>query len=133
MKHAYSARALSIDSTARLNPNPKDSKLEEGEIISTDVGFIDGKPYICFTDHLTDCTYTKFMRRKGESADALIEYINRIDNQYGLKVKIIKSDGGPEYKGEFDKECARRGIQHLITTPYTKEQLGRGERKNRTL
>ena len=73
------------------------------------------------------------MKRKGEAVNQLINYLNNIENQYGIKVKIIKSDGGPEYKGDFDRECMKRGIQHTISNPYTKEQLGRGERKNRTL
>ncbi len=37
-----------------LIPNPANSSGD----VSTDVGFIDGKPYICFTDHASDCTYT---------------------------------------------------------------------------
>lgn len=116
-----------------IYPNEKDQLLVAGEIISTDVGFVDGKPYVCFTDHYSDCTYTAFISRKGETAEELKKYLNFIQSQYGIQVKIIKSDGGPEYKGDFDRECVERGIRHLITTAYTKEQLGRGERRNRTL
>ena len=50
-----------------IYPNEKDQSLVAGEIISTDVGFVDGKPYVCFTDHYSDCTYTAFMSRKGET------------------------------------------------------------------
>ena len=46
----------------------------------------------------------------------------------------IRSDNGKEYTNEiFDKFCEEAGIEHQLTTPYSPQQNGVSERKNRSI
>ncbi|MCO5558473.1 hypothetical protein L7F22_012057 [Adiantum nelumboides] len=54
--------------------------------------------------------------------------------QHDLPVQILRSDNGGEYvSNAFQKFCKDAGIQQQYTTPYTPQQNGVSERKNRTL
>ena len=46
---------------------------------------------------------------------------------------MIRSDRGGEYEFPFQEICLENGIIHQMTTPYTPQQNGVSERKNRTL
>jgi len=50
------------------------------------------------------------------------------------QIKMVRSDGGGEYKSnEFKWHCEEIGLQHNITCPYTPQHNGVAERKNRTI
>jgi transposase InsO family protein len=56
-------------------------------------------------------------------------------NEFGLRIKKIRSDNGTEFKnsqieGFLEEE---EGIKHEFSSPYTPQQNGVVERKNRTL
>ena len=46
---------------------------------------------------------------------------------------MVRSDRGGEYDAPLNEFCAQRGIIHQATTPYSPQQNGISERKNRTL
>lgn len=53
-------------------------------------------------------------------------------NHYQAHVQFFQSDGGGEYTSKvFTKFLASKGIVHHISCPYTPQQNGVGERKNR--
>ena len=53
---------------------------------------------------------------------------------YGGLIKCLKTDCGGEFIfEEFSKWCEEKGIQCKLTTPYTPQQNGVIERKNRTI
>ena len=57
-----------------------------------------------------------------------------MDNQTGRKIRALRSDNGGEYTSkEFDEYCRHEGIQRQLTVPYTPEQNGVAERKNRSI
>ncbi|MCO5580830.1 hypothetical protein L7F22_034703 [Adiantum nelumboides] len=57
-----------------------------------------------------------------------------LSNAHDLPVQILRSDNGGEYvSNAFQKFCKDVGIQQQYTTPYTPQQNGVSERKNRTL
>ncbi|GKC92548.1 pol polyprotein [Tanacetum coccineum] len=58
---------------------------------------------------------------------------NEVENQLGRKIKVVRSDRGGEYVSPFAKLCAKHGIRHEFTAPYSPQQNGIAERKNRTL
>jgi transposase InsO family protein len=64
----------------------------------------------------------------------LKRFLRRAQNEFGLKVTKIRGDNGSEFKNlqveEFlEEEC----IKHEFSGPYTPQQNGVVERKNRTL
>ncbi|RVX01687.1 Retrovirus-related Pol polyprotein from transposon RE1 [Vitis vinifera] len=57
-----------------------------------------------------------------------------VENQSEYRIKVIRSDNGTEYTSEkFNKFCEDAGIDHQLTAPYTPQQNGVVERKNRTI
>eukprot|EP00253_Pinus_taeda_P008421 PITA_08421 len=57
-----------------------------------------------------------------------------IENQTEKKFKILRTDNGTEYESnEFHDFCKEAGIKRENTTPYTPEQNGVVERKNRII
>ncbi|GJW28880.1 retrovirus-related pol polyprotein from transposon TNT 1-94 [Tanacetum coccineum] len=67
----------------------------------------------------------------------------KVENQLNRKIKIVRSDTGGEYYGKhsdldqipgsFALYCQENGIVNLFTMPYTSQQNGVAERRNRTL
>jgi transposase InsO family protein len=60
-------------------------------------------------------------------------YKSEVENQLNKKIKVVRSDRGGEYVSPFADICAQSGIIHECTAPYSPQQNGIAERKNRTL
>nr|GEX54661.1 retrotransposon protein, putative, Ty1-copia subclass [Tanacetum cinerariifolium] len=61
-------------------------------------------------------------------------YKAEVENQKGKKIQILRSDRGGEYFcTEFSSYCKSQGLIHQETTPYTPQQNGVAERKNKVL
>ena len=56
-----------------------------------------------------------------------------MENQLDRKIKVKRSDRGGEYEAPFGDFCSQHGIIHQTTAPYSPQQNGVAERKNRTL
>nr|GEZ58374.1 retrotransposon protein, putative, Ty1-copia subclass [Tanacetum cinerariifolium] len=70
---------------------------------------------------------------KDEAIDKFALYKTEVKNQLGQKIKVVRSDRGGEYVSLFAELCAKHGIRHEFTAPYSPQQNGITERKNRTL
>ena len=71
---------------------------------------------------------------KTEVQDVFRRFANRAMNNYGAKIKHIRSDNGTEFKNTgLDTYLDTLGITHEFSAPYTPQQNGIVERKNRTL
>ena len=74
------------------------------------------------------------MKFKSEVVDIFWKFKAWAENQSKCKMQVIRSDNGTEYTLEkFNKFCEDADIEHQLTTPYTPQQNGVVERKNRTL
>ena len=92
------------------------------------------KYVVTFIDDFTRFSKVYFIRYKSEMIDCFIEFKRKIENFTGEKISKIKSDGGGEYTSkEFEVLLKKKGIEHIITTPYAHQQNGIAERLNRTL
>ena len=57
-----------------------------------------------------------------------------VEKQFGHQILKLRSDNGGEYvNNKFINFCIEHGIQLQHTVPYTPQQNGVAERKNRTL
>ncbi|XP_043805248.1 uncharacterized protein LOC122721479 [Manihot esculenta] len=71
---------------------------------------------------------------KSEVAGVFWNFKNWIEKQSGCKIQTLKSDNGKEYtSATFSKYYEEAGINHQLTAPYTPQQNGVSERKNRTV
>ncbi|XP_019236228.1 PREDICTED: uncharacterized protein LOC109216520 [Nicotiana attenuata] len=80
---------------------------------------------------------------KSQATAALKVFVNEVERQLDIKVKIIRSDRGGEYYekynesgqclGPFPKFLEERSICAQYTTPRTPQQNSVAERRNRTL
>jgi hypothetical protein len=74
-----------------------------------------------------------FLQDKSETQGTLKRFLRRAQNEFELKVKKIRRDNGSEFKNLQVEEYLEEGIKHEFSAPYTPQQNGVGERKNRTL
>jgi transposase InsO family protein len=60
--------------------------------------------------------------------------MRRAQNEFELKIKKVRSDNGTEFNNIGVEEfLSEEGIKHEFSVPYTPQQNGVVERKNRTL
>jgi hypothetical protein len=60
--------------------------------------------------------------------------LRRAQNEFGLRIKKIRSDNGMEFKNsQIEGFLEEEGIKHEFSSPYTPQQNGVVEMKNRTL
>ena len=94
-----------------------------------------GKNYfITFIDDCSKYCYVYLLHSKDEALNSFKTYKAEVENRLEKKIKVIRSDRGGEYESAaFSDFCAQNGIVHQTTAPYTPQQNGVAERKNRTL
>nr|GEV61173.1 hypothetical protein [Tanacetum cinerariifolium] len=86
------------------------------------------------TDDYNRFTWVFFLATKDETSPILKTFITGLKNQLSLKVKVIKSDNGTEFKNNNLNQFYRmNGIKREFSIPRTPQQNGIAERKNRTL
>ncbi|GJU70754.1 retrovirus-related pol polyprotein from transposon TNT 1-94 [Tanacetum coccineum] len=62
------------------------------------------------------------------------EYSRMVENQNDVKVKQIRTNNGTEFRNsKLESFCDDKGISQNFCSPYTPEQNGVAERKNKTL
>jgi transposase InsO family protein len=60
--------------------------------------------------------------------------LRRAQNEFGLRIKKIRSHNGTEFKNsQIEGFLEKEGIKQEFSSPYTPQQNGVVERKNRTL
>nr|GEV39800.1 hypothetical protein [Tanacetum cinerariifolium] len=71
---------------------------------------------------------------KDETSPILKTFITGLENQLSLKVKVIRSDNGTEFKNsDLNQFYELKGIKKEFSVPRTPQQNSIAERKNRTL
>ena len=109
------------------------------QLIHTDVARLQRTPslkgnlyYIIFVDDFTEMCWIFFFKYKSEVAEIFWKFKVKVENESGLKIQILRLDNGKEYMSEkFNLFCEDSGIEHQLTTPYTPQQNGVSERRNR--
>jgi transposase InsO family protein len=96
---------------------------------------IDGsKYYLVIVDDYSRFTWVFFLQEKPQIQETLKVFLSRAQNEFGLGLKKIRSDNGTEFKNsQTEGFLEEEGIKHEFSSPYTPQQNGVVERKNRTL
>ncbi|KAL4303890.1 hypothetical protein GQ457_10G000190 [Hibiscus cannabinus] len=81
-------------------------------------------------DDYSRYTWVKFLKEKSEALSKFVEFNNGVQNEFGKKIKCLRSDNGGEYTSdEFFQYCSDNGILRQMTCPKTPQQNGVSERK----
>jgi transposase InsO family protein len=96
---------------------------------------IGGSKYcLVIVDDYSRFTWVFFLQEKSQPQETLKGFLRRAQNEFGLRIKKIKSDNGTEFKNsQIEGFLEEEGIKHEFSSPYTPQQNGVVERKNRTL
>ena len=89
---------------------------------------------LSFIDDYMRLTWVYLLKLKFEVFQHLKIFKVHAENQSGKHIKILRTDNGTEYVNKDIKNiCNESGIQLQHTVPYTPQQNGVVERKNRSL
>ncbi|KAJ9565152.1 hypothetical protein OSB04_001118 [Centaurea solstitialis] len=95
-----------------------------------------GKKSYCLViiDDYSRFTWVFFLRTKDETSGLIKPFVKRVENQVNLRVKVIRSNNGTEFKNvDLNSFCEEKGIERQFSAPRTPQQNGVAERRNRTL
>nr|GEW30022.1 putative ribonuclease H-like domain-containing protein [Tanacetum cinerariifolium] len=72
--------------------------------------------------------------KKSQAPKMIMSFVRMVENQNDIKVKQIITDYGTEFRNhELESFCDEKGISQNFSSPYTPEQNGVAEKKNKTL
>lgn len=90
--------------------------------------------FLLLTDDYSRMSWVYFLKLKSETFASFKKFKALVENQVGNKVRVLRTDRGGEFLSqEFKVFCEENGIHRELTAPYTPEQNGIAERKNRTV
>jgi transposase InsO family protein len=74
------------------------------------------------------------MKDKSKVHEILNKFAIRAQIEFKVKIKRVRSDNDTEFKNtNIEEYLDEEGIGHELSIPYTPQQNGIEERKNRTL
>ncbi|KAJ3686893.1 hypothetical protein LUZ61_016057 [Rhynchospora tenuis] len=111
------------------------------ELIHTDIcgpitpkSFGEKRYFITFIDDYTRKTWVYFLKEKSEALEVFKKFKTMVEKRTGHYIKALRSDRGGEYVSTaFTNFCDEHGIRRFLTAPYSPQQNGVAERKNRTI
>lgn len=87
------------------------------------------KYYVIFVDDWSRFTWLFPLRYKSEVFSTFQQFKNLVENQFDLKIKVMRCDNGGEYTSVvFQSFLSSHGIAQQFTSPHTPEQNGMAER-----
>jgi transposase InsO family protein len=82
---------------------------------------IDGSKYcLVIVDDYSRFTWVFFLQEKSQTQETLKGFLRRAQNEFGLRIKKIRSDNGTEFKNsQIEGFLEEEGIKHEFSSPYT--------------
>jgi hypothetical protein len=96
---------------------------------------IGGNKYgFVIVDDYSRYTRVFFMKDKSKVHEIFKKFATGAQNEFDMKIKRVRSDNGTEFKNtNIEEYLDEEAIGHELSVPYTPQQNGIVERKNRTL
>jgi transposase InsO family protein len=89
---------------------------------------------LVIVDDYSRFTWVFFLQEKSQTQETLKRSLRQAQNEFGLRIKKIRSDNGTEFKkSQIEGFLVEEGIKHEFSSPYTPQQNRVVERKNITL
>ena len=92
--------------------------------ISIDLFHVAGKTYMVTADRFSGYLWVDQLRSLGTKA--VTDVIDKITRIFGVPLRC-RTDGGPQFRGPFDKYCKNKGIIHEVSSPYNPQSNGHAE------
>ena len=74
------------------------------------------------------------LQHKSDAFEAFKKFKALAETQKGVNLKALRTDRGGEFTStKFSNYCINNGIKKELTAPYSPQQNGMAERKNRTV
>ena len=90
--------------------------------------------FLLIIDDFSRITWVAMLQCKSDVFEAFKHFKNLTETEKGMKIKTLRSDRGGEFTSdEFSKYCLEHDIKRQLTAPYSPQQNGVVERKNRTV
>ncbi|MCO5572839.1 hypothetical protein L7F22_026598 [Adiantum nelumboides] len=90
--------------------------------------------FVTLIDDFSRFCWVYPLKAKSDVFAVFQHYVSMVENETGCKVQTLCTDRGGEYmSGAFKDFLGKKGIKHQCTMPYTPQQNGVAERKNRSL
>jgi transposase InsO family protein len=82
---------------------------------------IGGSKYcLVIVDDYSHFTWVFFLQEKSHTQETLKGFLRRSQNEFGLRIKKIRSDNGTEFKNsQIEGFLEEEGIKHEFPSPYT--------------
>ncbi|GJV97154.1 zinc finger, CCHC-type containing protein [Tanacetum coccineum] len=93
------------------------------------------KKYIfLLVDDYSRYMWAYFLNTKDQAFDTFKEFKKSVENELRTSLRIFRTDRGGEFtSNEFMQYCKENGIARQLTAPYSPQQNGVVERRNRTI
>ncbi|MCO5570135.1 hypothetical protein L7F22_023852 [Adiantum nelumboides] len=90
--------------------------------------------FVTFIDDFSRFCWVYPLKAKSDVFAIFQHYVTMVENETGCKVQTLHIDRGGEYmSGAFKDFLGKKDIKHQCTMPYTPQQNGIAERKNKSL
>jgi hypothetical protein len=82
---------------------------------------IRGRKYcLVIVDDYSRFTWVLFLQEKSQTQETLKGFLRRAQNEFGLRIKKIRSDNGTEFNNsQIERFLEEEGIKHEFSSPYT--------------
>ncbi|KRY42280.1 Copia protein [Trichinella spiralis] len=94
----------------------------------------DDRYMMTFIDDYYRFTVVHLLKTKDEAVDRIKDYVATLHTKFGRNPVTLRTDNGREYVNQRLRNfLGEKGIEHQFSAPYTPQQNGVAERKNRAL
>ncbi|GJS54680.1 zinc finger, CCHC-type containing protein [Tanacetum coccineum] len=90
--------------------------------------------FMLLVDDFSRVMWVYLLKTKDEALRTFETYRNLVESETGEKIKMLRTDRGGEFMSKnFTEYCNRTGLKRHYTAPYSPQQNGVVERRNRTV
>ena len=94
------------------------------EQVSIDLFHLGKKNFMVTVDRFSGYLWVDLLREL--STKAVTDALGRITRIFGIPL-FCRTDGGPQFRGPFDRYCEAQGITHETSSPYHPQSNGHAE------
>ncbi|GJX64161.1 putative RNA-directed DNA polymerase [Tanacetum coccineum] len=90
--------------------------------------------FFLLVDDFSRVMWVYMLKSKDEALGMFQKFRVLVENETGVKVKTLRTDRGGEFNSKaFTEYCDDTGLKHHFTAPYSPQQNGVVERRNRSV